>query len=86
MARKAKRKPQTQTEINAKATSGDRDLAYRSSEGVSGPLAVILAVIAFVFAASFLFSLDWHYSPDLPRVTGTPPSAPPPPATGPSNS
>ena len=85
MARKAKRKPQTQTEINAKATSGDRDLAYRSSEGVSGPLAVILAVIALVFAASFLFSFDWHYSPDLPTVTGTLPS-PPPPATGPSNS
>jgi hypothetical protein len=82
MASKAETKPK------AKPTSRNRDLAYRSSQDVSRPLTVILAMIAFVLAASFLFSLDWHYSPDLPVVTETLPSHAPgaPPSTPPSNS
>ena len=77
-----------QTEIKAKPTSSNRDLAYRSSQDVSGPLTVILAVIAFVLLASFVYSLDWHYSSDLPAVTETLPSTAPatPPSTPPSNS
>jgi hypothetical protein len=77
-----------QTPSKAKPPSRNRDLAYRSSQDVSGPLTVILAVIAFVLAASFLFSLDWHYSSDFPTVTETLPSHAPatPPSTAPSNS
>lgn len=72
----------------ARPASRPRDLAYRSSQDVSGPLTVILAVICFVLAASFLFSLDWQYSSDLPVVTETLPSQVPAalPSTPPSNS
>jgi hypothetical protein len=65
-----------QTEFKAKPVSSNRDLAYRSQD-VSGPLTVILAAIAFVLLASFVYSLDWHYSSDLPAVTETLPSTPP---------
>jgi hypothetical protein len=66
-----------QTNSKAKPASRNRDLAYRSSQDVNGPLAVILAMIAFVLLASFVYSLDWHYSSDLPAVTQTlPPAAP----------
>ena len=78
MASKAESKPK------ARPTSRNRDLAYRSSQDVSRPLTVILAVIAFVLAASFLFSLDWHYASDLPAVTESQPTQAP--ATPPSNS
>ena len=78
----------TQPEFKAKPASSNRDLAYRSSQDVSGPLTVILSVIAFVLLASFVYSLDWHYSSDLPAVTQTLPSTAPatPPSTPPSNS
>lgn len=75
-----------QTEFKAKPTSRNRDLAYRSGKDVSGPLTVILAAIGFVLVASFLYSLDWNYSSDLPAVTQTLPSPVPPPVTAPSNS
>jgi hypothetical protein len=77
----------SQAEFDAKPASSNRDLAYRSSQDVSGPLTVILAVIAFVLLASFVYNLDWHYASDLPAVTETLPSPvllPPP--TAPSNS
>ncbi len=79
---------QAQSTPKAKPTSSNRDLAYRSGQDVSRPLTVILAVIAFVLAASYLFSLDWHSTSDLPVVTGTQPSQAPatPPSTPPSNS
>ena len=78
----------TEMEPRPKPTSSNRDLAYRSSQDVSGPLTVILAVIAFVLAASYLYSLDWNYTSDLPAVTETLPSTAPatPPSTPPSNS
>ena len=85
-----------QMESRPKSTSSNRDLAYRSSQDVSGPLTVILAVIAFVLAASFLYHLDCALTSDFPTVTETVPSpainpnvtpAPAtPPATAPSNS
>jgi hypothetical protein len=77
-----------QPESKAKPESSNRDLAYRSSQDVSGPLTVILAVIAFVLLASFVYSLDWHYTSDLPAVTESQPSQAPatPPSTPPSNS
>jgi hypothetical protein len=74
----------SQTEFKAKPVLSNRDLAYRSSQDVTGPLTVILAVIALVLLASFVYSLDWSYSPDLPAVTETLPSTAP--ATPPSNS
>jgi hypothetical protein len=78
----------TQPEFKAKPPSSNRDLAYRSSQDVSGPLTVILAVIAFVLLASFVYSLDWHYTSDLPVVTESQPSTAPanPPLTPPENS
>lgn len=66
-----------QTESKASPGSRNRDLAYRSSQDVSGPLTVILGVIAFVLLASFVYSLDWHYTSDLPAVTETSPSTVP---------
>lgn len=77
-----------QPETKAKPASRDRDLAYRSSQDVSGPIAVILAVIALVLLASFVYSLDWQYKSDLPAVTETLPSTAPatPPSTPPANS
>lgn len=77
-----------QPESQDKPASRNRDLAYRSSQDVSGPLTVILAVIAFVLLASFVYSLDWEYSSDFPAVTETLPSTAPatPPSTPPSNS
>ena len=52
----------------------NRDLAYRSSQDVSGPLTVILAVIAFVIVASVLFNMDWSSTPDFPTMAQTLPS------------
>lgn len=77
-----------QPEFKAKPASSNRELAYRSGQDVSGPLTIILAVIAFVLLASFVYSLDWHYSSDLPAVTETLPSTAPatPTLTPPSNS
>ena len=73
----------THPEFKARPASSNRDLAYRSSQDVSGPLTVVLAAIAFVLLASFVYSLDWHYASNLPAVTETLPSTPPP--TAPSN-
>ena len=79
---------ETQPDSKATPASRKRDLAYRSSQDVSGPLTIILAVIAFVLLASFVYSLDWQYSSDLPTVTQTVPSQAPatPPSTPPENS
>jgi hypothetical protein len=65
---------ESKTEMEPRPTSSKRDLAYRSSQDVSGPLTVILAVIAFVLAASFLYNLDWALNPDYPTVSQTAPS------------
>ena len=86
MASKAEMEPRP------KPTSSNRDLAYRSSQDVSGPLTVILAVIAFVLAASFLYNLDGALNSDLPTMSETVPSpainphVTPPPTPTPSNS
>jgi hypothetical protein len=86
MASKAKMEPRP------KPASSNRDMAYRSSQDVSGPLTVILAVIAFVLAASFLYNLDGALTSDYPTVTQTLPSpsinpnVTPPPPPAPSNS
>ena len=75
-------------ESEARPASSNRDLAYRSSQDVSGPLIAILAAIAFVLLASFVYSLDWRYTSDLPALTETLPSTAPatPPSTPPANS
>jgi hypothetical protein len=64
----------TEMEPRPRPTSSNRDLAYRSSQDVSGPLTVILAVIAFVLAASFLYNLDMALNADYPAVSQTVPS------------
>lgn len=86
----------TEMEPRPRSTSSNRDLAYRSSQDVSGPLTVILAVIAFVLAASFLYNLDMALNADYPAVSQTVPSPAinpnltpdpaTPPETAPSNS
>ena len=77
-----------QPESEAMPASRNRELAYRSSHDVSGPLIAILAAISFVLLASFVYSLDWHYSSALPAGTETLSSQAPatPPSTPPSNS
>lgn len=71
---------------------GKRELAHRSGHDVSGPLTVILALIAFVLLASFVYSLDWNYTSEFPAVSQTAPSphvnatVPPAPANPPSHS
>ena len=55
-------------------TSSNRDLAFRASHDVNGPLAVILAVVAFVIAVSVLFGMDWSWTSDFPTVAQTMPS------------
>ena len=77
-----------QPESKAKPASRNRNLAYRSSQDVSGPLTAILTAIASVLLASFVYSLDWQYSSDLPAGTETLPSQAPAtaPSTPPSNS
>ena len=81
---------EAQTKSKAKPESRNRDLAYRSSQDVNGPLAVALAVIAFVLLASFVYSLDWRYTSEFPSATQTVPSPAinpgAAPATAPSNS
>jgi hypothetical protein len=64
----------TEMEPRPRPTSSNRDLAYRSSQDVSGPLTVILAVIAFVLAASFLYNLDMALNADYSTVSQTVPS------------
>ena len=84
----------TEMEPRPPSTSSNRDLSYRSSQDVSGPLTVILAVIAFVLAASFLYNLDMALNADYPTVSQTVPSpiinpnltTAPPAETAPSNS
>ena len=63
-----------QSEFKARTESSNRDLAFRSSQDVSGPLTVILAVIAFVLLTSFVYSLDWLHSSDFPNITQSVPS------------
>ena len=63
----------TEMESRPRPTSSNRDLTYRSSQDVSSPLTVILAVIAFVLAASFLYNLDWAINADLSTVSETTP-------------
>lgn len=81
-----------QTQFQPQPEPRKRELAYRSSHDVSGPLTVILAVIAFVLLASFVYSLDWNYTSEFPTVSETAPSpdvnatVPPAPATPPSHS
>lgn len=87
--------PNPQMESRPKAVSHNRDLAYRSSWDVSGPLIVILAIIAFAVVASFVLTKDWSSTSDFPTMAETLPSpdvnsnvtpAPAkPPATDPAN-
>jgi hypothetical protein len=87
--------PNPQLEPRPEAVSPNRDLAYRSSQDVSGPLIVIMAIIGFAFVLSVVLTVDWSSVPDFPTVTETLPApdvnsnvtlAPAtPPATPPAN-
>ena len=66
--------PNPQLEPRPKAESSNRDLPYRSSQDVTGPLIVILAIIAFAVALSFVLTMDWSLTADFPTVTETLPA------------
>ena len=66
--------PNPQLEPRPKAVSRNRDLANRSSQDVSGPLIVILAIIVFAFVLSVVLTVDWGSTSDFPTVTETLPA------------
>ena len=82
--------PNPQLEPRPKKVTNNRDMAYRSSEDVSGPIIVIMAIIAFAVVLSFALTVDWSSTADFPTVTETlpapdinsdiPPATPPAPA------
>lgn len=57
------------SEPKAGPASRNRDLAYPSGEDVSGPLIVILAALAVVLVASFLYNLDEALNPSFPALS-----------------
>ena len=66
--------PNPQLEPRPKEVTLNRDLAYRSSQDVNGPLIVILAIIAFAFVLSIVLTVDWSSTSDFPTVTETLPA------------
>ena len=82
--------PNPQLEPRPKAIKRNSDLAYRSSQDVSGPIIVIMAIIAFAVVLSFALTADWSSISEFPTVTETlpapdinsdvPPATPPAPA------
>lgn len=66
--------PNPQMEPRPTAITRNRDLAYRSSQDVSGLLIVIMAIISFAVGLSFVLGMDWSSMPDFPTVTETLPS------------
>ena len=83
--------PNPQLEPRPKETTHNRDLAYRSTRDVTGPLIAILAIIAFALGLSVVLTMDWSGKEDFPTVaeTMTAPDinaqVPPAPATPPAN-
>ena len=51
--------PNPQLEPRPKETTHNRDLAYRSTRDVTGPLIAILAIIAFALGLSVVLTMDW---------------------------
>lgn len=81
--------PNPQLEPRPKSIKRNSDLAYRPSQDVTGPIIVIMAIIAFAVALSFALTFDWSSTSKFPTVTETlpapdinsdvPPAAPPAP-------
>ena len=66
--------PNPQLEARPKASARNRDLAYRSSDDLSGPLIAILAIIAFAVALSLVLTTDWNSTSKFPTVSETLPA------------
>ena len=66
--------PNPQMEPRPTAITRNRDLAYRWSHDVSGPLIVIMAIISFAVGLAFVLGMAWSSMPDFPTVTETLPS------------
>jgi len=66
--------PNPQLEPRPKPTTRDRDLAYRSSQDVSGPIIAILAIIAFAVVLSVVLTTDWSSTSAFPTVSETLPA------------
>ena len=63
--------PNPQLEPRPKEVSRNRDLAYRSSQDVTGPLIAIMAIIAVAVGLSFVLTMDWSGTEDFPTVAET---------------
>ena len=66
--------PNPQLEPRPKQESNNRDLTYRSSQDVTGPIIVIMAIIAFAVVLSIALTTDWSATSDFPTVTETLPA------------
>ena len=66
--------PNPQLEPRPKATTRNHDLAYRSSQDVSGPIIVIMAIIAFAAVLAFALTADWSSTQDFPTMAETLPA------------
>jgi hypothetical protein len=66
--------PNPQLEPRPKPPTRNRDLAYRSSQDVSGPIIAILAIIAFAVALSLVLTTDWSSTSEFPTVSETMPA------------
>ena len=63
--------PNPQLEPRPKEITRNRDLAYRSSQDVTGPLIAIMAIIAVAVGLSFVLTMDWSGTEDFPTVAET---------------
>ncbi len=66
--------PNPQLEPRPKSVSSNHDLAYRPSQDVTGPLIVVLAIIAFAVVLSFVLTVDWSSTRDFSTVAETLPA------------
>ena len=66
--------PNPQLEPKPNVITRNRDLAYRSSRDVTGPLIAIMAIIAFAIGLSFVLTMDWSGAEDFPTVAETLPA------------
>jgi hypothetical protein len=65
--------PNPQLEPRPKAITRNHE-PYRLSQDVSGPIIVIMAIIAFAVVLSFTLTMDWSSTSDFPSVTETLPA------------
>lgn len=63
--------PNPQLEPRPREITRNRDLTYRPGWDVTGPVIVIMAIIAFGIGLSFVLTMDWSGTKDFPTVAET---------------